>query len=440
MTEQHPVLAKVPTALSGFRLAYGTLQIGKILQSSPRERTWNDAIKTGCIAITDKLDGDWSRHFGSTKNGSIIDRLADIAFSVGGEVALAVNDEISPIHPLLSIGREATVNTLRKYAEKSGRTIPVGNRGRQKTALKMAMLTAARSPLSRQSGAIESMASLGTALSIISGFEYAQEYHSGKVDDRTSSARNGKFREASASPNEKIVRWMDNKFPNITPDHLTLAGESLVETSLLATLIRPKWGVAMAIGPYTFGGLIDGLDGNLARLKGLNNLEGMIKDVRADKRQEILTAMANSLLASKISNNVAAAQYAVASMTASLPALFRAAAESKGYIVNEDASGSRVIRGIEGGIGIGLNRRLGIGDTISALMVTGNIITAAQRADVVNHGESSSNCRGTNNSVEFRNEAAARRDALLPIAIGGMAVGTGLLFKIGVGLAKEKYL
>jgi phosphatidylglycerophosphate synthase len=233
---------------------------------------------------------------------------------------------------------------------------------------------------------------------------------------------------------------MDNKFPNITPDHLTLAGESLVETSLLATLIRPKWGVAMAIGPYTFGGLIDGLDGNLARLKGLNNLEGMIKDVRADKRQEILTAMANSLLASKISNNVAAAQYAVASMTASLPALFRAAAESKGYIVNEDASGSRVIRGIEGGIGIGLNRRLGIGDTISALMVTGNIITAAQRADVVNHGESSSNCRGTNNSVEFRNEAAARRDALLPIAIGGMAVGTGLLFKIGVGLAKEKYL
>jgi phosphatidylglycerophosphate synthase len=149
MTEQHPVLAKVPTALSGFRLAYGTLQIGKILQSSPRERTWNDAIKTGCIAITDKLDGDWSRHFGSTKNGSIIDRLADIAFSVGGEVALAVNDEISPIHPLLSIGREATVNTLRKYAEKSGRTIPVGNRGRQKTALKMAMLTAARSPLSR---------------------------------------------------------------------------------------------------------------------------------------------------------------------------------------------------------------------------------------------------------------------------------------------------
>jgi phosphatidylglycerophosphate synthase len=440
MSEQHPVLSKVPTSLSGFRLAYGALQTGNILKSSPQERTWMEAAKTAGVALTDKMDGIWSRQFGSTKNGPIIDRLADMTFSVGGELALAFNGEISPVHPILSIGRETTVNTLRMMAETKGRAIPVGSRGRQKTTLKMAMIMAARSPISRQSDTIESMASLGTALSIISGFEYAQEYISENVERRTSSARNGNFRKASDSPNEKVVRWIDKKFPNIVPDHLTVAGESLVEAALIATLLRPKWGAAMAIGPYTLGGLIDGWDGNLARLKGLNSLEGMIRDVRADKRQEIFTALTNSLLASRRSNNVAASQYAVAAMTASLPALFRAAAESKGYIVNEDASGSRVIRGIEGGVGIGLNSQPGIGDTISALMLTGNIITAAQRVHVVRHGESSPHYRGTNSSAQFRSEAAARRDALLPIALGGMAVGSGLLIKLSVGSAAEKSL
>lgn len=155
----------------------------------------------------------------------------------------------------------------------------------------------------------------------------------------------------------------------------------------------------------------------------------MLKDVRADKRQEIYTAAVNSLLASRRNNRVAASQYAVSAMTSSLPALFRASAEAKGYIVSEDASGSRVARGIEGGVGLGLNGFDGISNTVSALMAVGNILTAAQRAEVARKGSASPHYRGRNNDPEFQAQALARRNALVRMAAGGMAVGAGLLLK-----------
>lgn len=435
MAEQYPVISKLPTALSSSRLLFGLFQAGELLTTSPEERTWVDAGTSAGAALTDKLDGAWSRTFGSTEHGALIDQLADIAFSEGGRLALAVNNEISPIHPALGLGREAVVHALRWSAVANGHPrISVGNRGRQKITANMLLMVAARSPLSRRAGLLESMASFGTALSLMSGVGYAQEYLAGKKQTTASpglvdSARNGSFRKASASPNDRIARLIDEKLPSITPDHLTLIGETLVETSIIAALLKPRWGTALGIGPYTLGGIIDGWDGNLARRKGTNSLKGMLKDVRADKRQEIITAAGNSLIASQHGNSVASSQYAVAAMTATLPAFFRAAAEAEGHIVSEDASGSRVVRGIEGGVGVGLNSQPGIANTVSALMVAGNIVTAAQRADVTLRGDVSPHYRGANHDPEFRAQAAARRDALLPVAVGGVAVGTGLLIK-----------
>ena len=444
MTEQHPILDKVPTTLSTGRLGFGVVQAFELLGSLPEERTWEDAGETAGAAITDKIDGAWTRRFGSTKHGPLIDRLADMTFSIAGEAALAINGEISPIHPILSIGREAVVHAMRWSADSNGQPpISVGDRGRQKTTLKMMMLTAARSPLSHNSDLIESMASFGSALSLISGAEYAQQWFAGKnptdrVDVDSSSARNGAARRATASPNAWVVDRIHKKLPWVTPDHLTLLGEGLVEASLIAAYLKPKWGFALAIGPYTLGGIVDGWDGNLARLKGMTGIKGILKDVRADKRQEIATAITNSLLASKHDNPVAASQFAVAAMTATLPAYFRAAAEAKGYTVSEDASGSRLVRGIEGGIGLGFNDNPGITNTISALMVAGNVITAAQRADVARRGKDSPHCRGTNNDRKFRAEAAEKRDALLPIVLAGMALGSGLLVKERIKAARSK--
>jgi phosphatidylglycerophosphate synthase len=434
-SQEHPVLSKLPNVLGFGRMAFGVYQAVDLHRTPPEERTRTDAIETAGAAVTDKLDGFLTELYGSTKHGPTIDRLADVIFSVGGEVSLALNGEISPIHPLSSIGREVTVNTMRRSAVAHGRpAIEVSDRGRQKTTMKMAMMTMARSPLSRREGIVESMASFGSALSIMSGVEYGlQGYKSTKDKPRSrdlaSSARNGSIRQATDSPNARIVRFIHEKAPRVMPDHLTKLGEGLVEVSVIATLIKPEWGVAIAAIPYTFGGIIDGWDGNLARLLRLNSLAGMLKDVQADKRQEIFTAAGNSLLASRRGNTVAASQYAIAAATATLPALLRATAESRGHIVSEDASGSRVIRGIEGGIGLGLNKHAGIGNTVSALMVAGNLITAAQRADVALRGSASPHYRGANNKPKFRAEARARRNTLLPVSIGGIAVGAVLLMK-----------
>lgn len=434
--QQHPISSRVATGMTLFRLGYGVYQTASLLMTPPEQRTWEDAGQTAGAASTDKADGVWSRRFGSTKLGPLLDRAADVTFSVGGEVALAINGEISPIHPILSIGREALVHTWRQSAIADGRPdIPVGNRGRQKTTAKMAMLTIARSPLSRYPDVLESMASVGSALSLMSGGQYGQQYYKGRqgtlagADDLSSTSRNGAFRRASASPNERIARWLDEKAPWVMPDHLTRAGESLVIASAIATYLKPEWGVVLAVGPYTGGGLVDGVDGNLARFKGISSLAGMLKDVRADKRQEIVTATVNSLLASKRGNKVAASQYAVAAMTASLPALLRATAEARGHLVSEDASGSRVVRGIEGGVGLGLNNQPGVGNVVSALMFVGNILTTAQRADVALRGSASPHYRGVNHNPQERAYAAARRDALLPMAVGGLVVGSVLLVR-----------
>lgn len=349
---------------------------------------------------------------------------------------LGKKGEIEQIHPILGIGREIVVSYMRESAVTNGHSpIKVGNRGRQKTTAKMAMLTVARSPLSRHGNVVESMASVGTALSLISGMEYATQYLAGKkqyavnAQDQTSSARNGEFRKVAASPNERVASFIDHKLPSVMPNHLTCLGELLVVGSAAMTLCKPetKWAIPLAIGPYTLGGLIDGIDGNLARIKGQANLEGMLKDVHADKRQEIFTASVNSLLASRRGNRVAAAQYAVAAMTASLPALFRAAAESKGHIVSEDSSGSRVVRGIEGGVGLGLNTNSGISNVVSGLMSVGNVLTATQRADVSLRGPASPHFRGTNDDPTFRRHAVARRNTLIRTALGGIVAGVGLL-------------
>lgn len=284
-----------------------------------------------------------------------------------------------------------------------------------------------------KNGLADSFASFETALTLIRTAEETQKYFKDKNaqaqdSGATDSARNGSTRKMFAAPVGKLVGLIDERFPGITPNHLTTAGEALVEASLIASVIKPRWGAAMSLGPYAVGSLIDGLDGNLARRKGQGGtLEGMLKDVRADKRQEIATAAANSLLAKKSGNTVAANQYAIAAMTATLPALMRATAESQGFLVNEDATGSRVTRGIEGGIGLGMSNSKKTAETLSALMVTGNLITAGQRAHVVVHGEESPYCAGNNFDPDFQQHGEARSEALFPIALAGVAIGSGLL-------------
>jgi hypothetical protein len=111
-----------------------------------------------------------------------------------------------------------------------------------------------------------------------------------------------------------------------------------------------------------------------------------------------------------------------------LPAFFRAKAESKGRIVNEDAIGSRLIRAIEGGIGLGFNQSRQVTNQIGALMLVGNVITAVQRADVaLFRGEKSPHCRGVKDDIELREHGKAREEALKPILMAAALVSAAAI-------------
>jgi hypothetical protein len=108
------------------------------------------------------------------------------------------------------------------------------------------------------------------------------------------------------------------------------------------------------------GSLFDSIDGGLERQKHVERdaesaIEGMLNDTKTDKIEEIVTFGTLSYIARQRGNNFAANCYAFATMTTVLPSLFRAEAESRGLIVAESGIGTRVGRGILGGVGIAFN-------------------------------------------------------------------------------------
>jgi phosphatidylglycerophosphate synthase len=427
--EDHPKLSKIPTDLSMFRLGYGLGQAIDLLTTSPEDRTWRDATESAGAATTDKVDGYLSKRYGSTPNGPLSDRMADVACNEGARLALSLNGEISSVHSYLGLNREFGVQVLRSMAVANKQPeVAVGPLGRQKTAAHMLLAITARSPLAKEPDLLETLASYGTALSLMSGAGYTSDFLKGKKPQvATDTSRNGEARHKFAGATEWAAEKIDKHLPKVMPNHLTKLGEYSTEISMALAVIFPELRTKLAATGYLFGGLIDGVDGNLARKKNMASIEGMLEDVRADKRQEIFTALCNSLIAYRNGNMVGARNFAVAAMTASMPAYYRACAEAGGYLVSEDASGSRVIRGIEGGIGVGMHMYLGIVNTVSAAMVLGNISTASQRADVASKGEESEYCRGTKRDPEFMLEGAIRRDALEPYTRAGMALGATLL-------------
>lgn len=294
-------------------------------------------------------------------------------------------------------------------------------------------LAIAGSPLSQDPDRIRHGASIGTALSLTSAFDYLVSYTGigQKTPEEDVTTRNSAARRAASSPIDKLVTVIDEKMPFITPDHLTEAGKALVLGAAVLAVKRPDK-PALPTAMYTIGSLLDTLDGALARKKGANEdgsttVDGMLKDVRSDKIQEIITFGALSMIARRRGNNVAADNYAAAAMSAVLPALSRAHAESNGFIVAEGGIGTRVGRGILGGVGMGFNKHRDTSDILSAVVATNNIITTDGRRQVAKRGEAASNYKGVNTSGKFMHEARIKRKALMPLAAAGLVVGVALL-------------
>lgn len=432
MIEQSTLSRVGVNVLPLIRVAAGPMIDGYLRRTPPEERTWLDASAIALVSFTDKLDGFWARRIGPTDFGGWIDQLADKAFIIPPQLALKDNGELPAVHPYLKIARDVSVSGLRMWAARQGKDVSARSLGQRKTIVDMATLIAAGSPLSQEPDRLRAGASHGTALSLTSAFDYAVSYTGiGRDSAKEVTTRNSTARRATASPIDKLVTAIDEKLPFITPDHLTEAGKALVLGAAALAIKRPDK-PALPTTMYTVGSLLDTLDGALARKKGANEdgsttVEGMLKDVRSDKIQEIITFGALSMIARRRGNHVAADNYAVAAASAVLPALSRAHAESNGFIVAEGGIGTRVGRGILGGAGIFFNRHRDTSDILSATVSNNNVITANERYKVATRGPAAPEYIGTDTSDKFRHDARAKRKALIPLAAAGLAAGAVLL-------------
>ncbi|MEK7594928.1 MAG: CDP-alcohol phosphatidyltransferase family protein [Patescibacteria group bacterium] len=410
------------------RAVLGPVFADQLVETPPEDRTWKEAGKVAFVAATDKVDGFISGLIGPTALGASLDDLGDKLFVIPQYRALAANGEIPSLHYKLKIARDLAVTGMRGLAASKGKDVKARPLGKQKTVVDMLTLVAAHSPMAENEDILRAGLSISTALSIASFADYAMTFaKSDSPTKPTDNARNGAARKAFANPVDKLVGILDSKAPNVTPDHLTLMGELMVDSSVALAVAKPDK-VFVTTALFTAGSLLDGVDGALARAKGQANggttIKGMLKDVRADKRQEILTFFGLSLIARKRGNNVAANNYAVAAMTTVLSALYRASAESQGYIVPEDGAGTRVMRAVLGGAGLALNKNQEASDIISGLVATGNINTSKERRHVAKYGQASPYCMGVKNDRKFMEHAKIRHEALVPLAALGILLGS----------------
>jgi phosphatidylglycerophosphate synthase len=374
------------------------------------------------------LDGAWARRIGVTERGRDLDREGDRSFVMPQQMTLAMNGEVAPAHFMLKRGREAGMQALRWWGARNDKDLTSRPVNKQKTAVEMATLTAAQSPLAEHPDLIRWGASLGTALSLTGLLETGFDYMRDRKPEQTDTARNSAVREVSAGPLTKVAELIDRKAPGVTPSHITQWGKRLVEGAAALAVARPDH-PTLPTAIYTVGSLFDTLDGSLARAKDMDGTEGMVEDVQADLEQQIATLAALSVIARRRDNRVAATNYAVATMMMPLSAYTRAQAETHGYIVAEGGMGTRVGRGILGGVGMALNRHRDASDIVSATLAAGTVNTVLERRDVVRYGLESEHCKGIKLDQEFMEDAEIRRQAIERYALLGLAVGSTLLME-----------
>lgn len=411
----------------------------KLRDTPPEARTAGDAIESAVISFTDFLDGLLTRGLPYSEVGREKDRLADRTYVLEQFEQLAENGEVPQIHSDVQAGREHVMKVVRWIGgilDKDLRSLQVN---RAKTALNMAMLTTAHSPLATKEDLLRFEASGGTGASLTGLFETVFQYLSkDKSEDGTSDPRNSTAREVSAGPVGFITSLIDEHAPGVTPTHLTRTGELMVEGASALLAAKPDKKI-LATTLFAAGSMVDFLDGSLARLKGIASTKGMIEDVQADLRQQIAATAALSITAMRRGNKVAAANYSIAAMTTALSALTRAQAESQGLIVAEGGLGTRAGRGVLSGIGMALNDERDMSDVISSTLAVSTINTVYERQHVITHGADSEYCVGTNNDPKLIKEAEARRKAILPLAVAGMAIGGALLVANQTGIVEHKF-
>lgn len=274
----------------------------------------------------------------------------------------------------------------------------------------------------------------GASINYATGFMH--EAYSARKNTSDSDAqteiRNGSARNFSKGPVQYIVSKLEDYTPSLTASHITILGEIITEVSLIAAAknpdaFLPKLGVAV-------GSMCDALDGAKARRENpdptlAEKIEGMLQDVRADKRQEIIGSLVLAHMHRNTGNTAGSFYQAVLAATVTLPAYYRASSEVNGIIVPEGGLGTRVGRAVLNISELFMVQHPQISSLIGATNATGNVMTALQRKKAASHSKISSHNIGSTSKDE-QLLASKRLKALRPYAIAGVALGLQAATKI----------
>jgi phosphatidylglycerophosphate synthase len=153
-------------------------------------------------------------------------------------------------------------------------------------------------------------------------------------------SRNSPVRSFLQKPVDKLASSLVKRFPDLTADHITYAGTTLV--ALGASLRAVSEGLGQdyswfSLGLIGLGVAFDGLDGAVARQKNPDDKSshGVIVDVLNDRAQETVLALSRIATASLRGDPFGVLAATFAGITNPLPSLTRAMAEKNGVIVAE---------------------------------------------------------------------------------------------------------
>lgn len=171
--------------------------------------------------------------------------------------------------------------------------------------------------------------------------------------------RDSVIRSRAKNTINSIVVALHEQFPYITPDHITALGALGVAIAALWTSLRTQKSTVETtaqIGLYGASSSLDALDGGLARLIKLSGQQhdsrrGQLVDVGADRLQELFLALSRLSQAIKRNDQLGALLALGATVTNTLPSLYRAKAEEQGIAPGEgknivEITGSRLGRAV----------------------------------------------------------------------------------------------
>ncbi len=168
-------------------------------------------------------------------------------------------------------------------------------------------------------------------------------------------SRNGFLRQRTSSTVQKITGKLHQRFPEVTPNHLTIAG--LIGVSLAgayAAYEQNSKGEKYYSSPFSillplsvmFGSMLcDALDGSLARTiqkenpLAHNSSSGQQVDGLADRMSELMLGIIRMVAAHNRNDPLGEIIAFTATLTNAFPSLLRGFAEEQGHIVPETGKG-----------------------------------------------------------------------------------------------------